>query len=98
MTEIKNEPLGSNSSNSSKAGTKNYKLWGKYKNSYFNAQGNDQKKTETGGDLTLKGRELCWEKFIFIRLLVRGHSQVARHQVARTQAKSHGLEELDDEV
>lgn len=47
MTEIKNEPLGSNSSNSSKAGTKNYKLWGKYKNNHFNVQESDQKKAET---------------------------------------------------
>lgn len=31
MTEIKKELLGSNSRNSSKAGTPNYKLWGKYK-------------------------------------------------------------------
>lgn len=37
MTEIKNEALGFNSSNSSKAETKNYELWGKYKNSYSKA-------------------------------------------------------------
>lgn len=49
MTEIKSEPLGSNSSNSSKAGTENYKLREKYKSSYFSAQENDEKKAETAG-------------------------------------------------
>lgn len=39
MTEIKNEPLGSNCSNSSKTRTKkDYELWGKYKNNFLNAQ------------------------------------------------------------
>lgn len=51
MVEIKSEPLHSNSSNSSRVGAKNYKLWGKYKNSYLKAQENDQKKAETGRDL-----------------------------------------------
>lgn len=78
MTEIKSEPLGSNSSNSSKAGTKNYKLRGKYKNSYFNAQKNDQKKAETAGIWPLKEENYAG-RFIFIRLIVKGHSQVTRH-------------------
>ena len=37
-------------------------------------------------DLSLEGRELSGERFLFIRC-----SQVTRHQVARTQAKTYGL-------
>lgn len=77
---------------------KNYKLWRKYKNSYLNSQENNPKKAEIDRDLTLKGREFCWVKFIFIRLFVRGHSKVTRHQVTRTPARSHGLTGLKSQM
>lgn len=66
MTEIKSELLYSNSNNSSRVGTKNYKLWGKYKNSYLKTQETHQMITDHGRCLTpKKGTVADWDSCLY---------------------------------
>lgn len=71
---------------------------GKYKSSYMNAEENYQKKAETGRNLTLEGQQLCWVRFMFIRLFVREYFQLTGHQVAKTEASSHGFTGLKSQM